>query len=236
VPLLSVTQEAIKNFFYDGGVARRLQPLPDYGCIYVRNAKVATGTMLLWLHRIHTGDDSFTPEKSIHAEHKLPRVEDVGWDTVLRMLNGEAFRFAFVRDPVRRIESAYLSKIVAHRRYRGRAVLQQILGLPEGPDQELTFDQFLAALEMQDPLRMDAHWRPQHFNLMQGLVDYDLVGRLETFAADAARIRDATGMPDVPIELQHVSNRPAMSPLDGRPDLLRRVRDIYARDFELFGY
>lgn len=135
---MRVTRDAIRNYFPGGGLTRRLQPLPRYRCIDVRNAKAGTGTTLLWLHRIHTGDHGFTPETSIHAEHKLPRVEDVGWDKVLRMLNGDAFRFAFVRDPVRRLESAYLSKVVAHRRYRGRVELQQILGLPEGPDKELT--------------------------------------------------------------------------------------------------
>jgi hypothetical protein len=31
---------------------------------------------------------------------------------------------------------------------------------------------------------------------MHGLVEYDLIGRLETFAADVASIREATGMPD----------------------------------------
>jgi hypothetical protein len=71
---------------------------------------------------------------------------------------------------------------------------------------------------------------------MHGLVEYDLLGRLETFAADVARVREATGMPDVPLELQHVSKRPAAGLLDGRPELLRKVTDIYARDFELYGY
>jgi hypothetical protein len=233
---VTVTRDAIRQYFPDGAFAHRVQPLPEYGCIYVRNAKVATGTMLLWLHRIHTGDHNFMPKRSIHVEMKLPRVEDVGWEKVLRMLDGDAFRFSFVRDPVRRLESAYLSKIVRHRRYPGRAALQKILGLPEGPDNEVTFDQFIAALEMQDPVQMDVHWRPQHLNLMDGLVEYDLLGRLETFAADVARIQAATGMPDVPIELQHASKRPAMGLLDGRPDLLRKVSDIYARDFEVYGY
>jgi hypothetical protein len=89
---------------------------------------------------------------------------------------------------------------------------------------------------MQDPLRMDAHWRPQHLNLGHGLIEYDLVGRLETFAADATRIRDATGMPDLPMPVWNASNKPATKLLDSRADLLRKVQDIYARDFELYGY
>ena len=233
---VDVTREAMESFFPNGAFTRRLQPLPDFGCIYVRNAKVATNTTLLWLHRVHTGDHDFTPKKNIHEEHELPRVEDVGWENVLRMLSGDAFRFSFVRDPVRRLESAYLSKVVRHRRYPGRAGLQRILGLPEGPDNELTFDQFIVALELQDPVRMDVHWRPQHLNLMHGVLEYDLVGQLETFAEDVARIQEATGMPAVPIQARNVSKRAATNLLDGRSDLLRKVHDLYARDFELYGY
>jgi len=233
---VTVTREAIKNYFPDGGLERRLQPLPKYGCIYVRNAKVATGSTLLWLHRLHTGDYGFTPTRHIYRENELPRVWDVGWEAALRMLNGEAFRFSFVRDPIQRVESAYMSKVLKHRRYPGRAALQEILGLPVGRHENLTFEQFIAAIELQDPLRMDAHWRPQHLNLGHGLIEYDLVGRLETFAADAARVRDATGMPDIPMPQWNASNKPATKLLAGRPDLRRKVQDIYARDFELYGY
>ena len=83
---------------------------------------------------------------------------------------------------------------------------------------------------------MNPHWRPQHLNLMHGLLEYDLVGRVETFDTDLAKVREQTGMPEVPVAVQNVAARRGDSLFDGRPDLLRRVRDIYARDFELYGY
>jgi len=43
-------------------------------------------------------------------------------------------------------------------------------------------------------------------------------------------------MPDIPMPQWNVSNKPATKLLAGRPDLLRKVQDIYARDFELYGY
>jgi Sulfotransferase family len=238
-----VTRDALGRYFRNGGWARTVQPLPEYDCIYVRNAKVGTGTTLLWLHRAYTGDHGFVPVESIHAEHKLPSPEEVGWRHVVRMLNGGAFRFAFVRDPVRRVESAYLNKVVRHRGPVGRqrfTALQRALGLPEDPAQGLSFDQCIAALEMlaaQEPLRMDPHWRHQHLNLMHPLIEYDLIGRLESFAEDLDQIRKRTGLPEVPIELwRNVSTRPTVGLVDGRPHLLRKIRDIYARDFELYGY
>ena len=83
---------------------------------------------------------------------------------------------------------------------------------------------------------MDPHWRPQHLNLMHGLVEYDLVGRLENFAGDLARVRELAGLPDVPIEVRNVVAKPSDRLVDGHPGLLRKVRTIYARDFELYGY
>jgi hypothetical protein len=236
VAAVKVTHDAVRNYLPKGELARRLHPLPDFGCIYVRNAKAATSTTLLWLHRVQTSDHGFVPDRNIHKEHKLPRVEDVGWDEVLKMLNGAAFRFAFVRDPIRRLESAYLSKIMRLRRNPGRAALQEILGLSVDPAEDLTFEQFIAAIEMQDPLLMNAHWRPQHLNLGHGLIEYDLVGRLETFATDMARIRETTGMADIPLPQRNASKRGATAVMDGRPDLVRKIREIYARDFELYGY
>jgi Sulfotransferase family len=234
-----VTRAALKRYWPKGRVDNRLQPLPEHGCIYVKNAKAGSSTTLLWLHRIHTGDHAFTPrDNSIHAEHRLPGPQDVGWDVVLRMLGGAAFRFSFVRDPIRRVESAYLDKIKwapPHRLWR-RTQLQQVLGLPEDPDRAPTFEEFVAAIELQDPLEMDVHWRPQHLNLMDGLVEYDLIGRVENFSTDLARVREATGMPDVPVEAQNVSVRRTGSLFDGQPDLLHRVREVYARDLELYGY
>lgn len=99
-----------------------------------------------------------------------------------------------------------------------------------------TFDQFADALEAQEPLELDPHWRPQHLNLMHGLVDLDYVGHLETFAADLERVRELTGMPQVPLEVRNARTTVPDSLFNGRPDLLRRVREVYARDFELYGY
>lgn len=241
-----LTREALQSYWPNSLVDHRLHPLPQHNCVYVRNAKVGTGTTLLWLHRVHTGDHDFTPVRSIHAEQQLPTPDDVGWDNVIEMLHGRAFRFAFVRDPVRRLQSAYRNKVTGYLRHGGRGgarrikTLHKALGHRGAPAKDLSFDQFVAAVEIlatEDAVKMDAHWRPQHLNLMHGLVTYDLVGRLESFGADLERIRAATGIPDVPIEVwRNASAKSDTSLFDGRRDLLQKVHGIYARDFELYGY
>ena len=152
------------------------------------------------------------------------------------MLSGKAYRFSFVRNPLRRFESSYWDKIVLSANWRPK--VQKTLGLPLDKSASLTFEQFLSAVEQQDPMgEMDPHWRPQNVNLMHPLVTYDRIGRLESFAADLEAIRDEAGLPDVPYEHRNPSkHRSVDSVYDNRPDLVRRVEKVYADDFELYGY
>jgi hypothetical protein len=210
-------------------------PLPEFGVVYVKNAKAACSTVTLWLDRIHTGDLDFNPT-NVHKEHRLPRPKDIGWRRLQRMLEGEALRFTVVRDPLTRAESAWHNKIRV-RRGPGRVQLQTVLGLPADPERALTFEEFVAALEAHpDPRTMDRHWRPQHLNLMHPILEYDHVCRVETLDQDLAVLRDTAGLPDVPLETRNVTTGDGSSVYDGRPDLVRRVRALYAEDIELYGY
>ena len=151
------------------------------------------------------------------------------------MLGGSAYRFTFVREPLGRFESAYHNKVARLGRWRMK--VQALLGLPQDRDAEVSFEQFLTAVEQQDPLDLDLHWRPQHLNLMYPLVSYDLVGHVETFDRDAAEIRRHVDLPDLAMESRNVSRtKPSASVYDGRPDLVRRVRQVFAEDFEIYGY
>lgn len=216
-------------------LAYHLHALPEHGLIYVKNPKAACSTVLLWLHRLHTGDHTFSPD-NVHVEHQVPRPPDIGWPRVMRMLSGGAFRFTFVRNPLERLESSYRDKIVNSTGWREK--VQATLGVPVDPLTPVGFDDFLTALEQQDPVtEMDPHWRPQHVNLMHPLVEFDHVGHVETFDRDLAVIRREAELPDVPLEVRNVSRRADQTSVyDGHPDRVRRVEALYARDVELYGY
>jgi Sulfotransferase family len=226
---------AIKHYYPRQRPGYYVKALPEHGLVYVKNPKAGSSTLMAWLDRLHTGDTTVELER-VHKQHRLPTVADVGRHRLLGMLSGGAFRFSFVRDPVRRFESVYWDKMVRSRRYRLKAA--EALGFPVDPGVVVTFEQFLGAVEQQDPVReMDPHWRPQHVNLIHPLVEYDLVGRLETFEADLERLREEAHLPQVPLVSRNVSARkPVGSVYDGRPDLLRRVEQLYAEDMELYGY
>jgi Sulfotransferase family len=229
-----VTPRTLRQFFPGRRRQGRFVILPEQNVVYVKNAKAGASTITLWLHRVHTGDRSGRPIQNIHAHHAMPEAEDLGWGPVARMLDGGAFRFSFVRDPIRRCESSYLDKIVATKDEMFRRNVRRLLGLPS--DAEVGLDEFVDALEVQEPLKMNPHWRPQYLNLMHPLIELDFTGRLENFDADLARLRELADLPDAPVTVRNVQKRPSGGVLDGRPDLVRRVREVYARDFELYGY
>lgn len=232
---VQVTRKTLREGFPHGGWWRRVVPMPELGCVFVKNAKAGVTTTMLWLHRVYTGDYDWIPVSGGLAGNRLPRPDDVGRDDVAAMLGGAAYRFTFVRHPADRIESAYRDKMLRVPRDKWRADIRRTLGLPDEVGLVPTFDQFIAAIEAQESASMDQHWRPQHLNLMHPLVTYDHIGRVETYAADCGRIRDALDLPALPVEHKNATGRGG-SLFDGRPSLRRRVEALYVADFELYGY
>jgi Sulfotransferase family len=234
-PTTGLSWQQMRAYFPHKRLSRYLHPLPDHDLVYVKNPKAGCSTILLWLDRMHTGelDHVFT---NMHTQHRLPTVADVGRRKVVRMLSGGAYRFSFVRNPLRRFESAYWDKIVFSENWRSE--VQATLGLPLDRSAGLTFEQFLSAAEQQDPIaEMNPHWRPQNVNLMHPLLTFDRLGRLENFQADLEVIREEAGLPQVPYDHRNPSkHRGQESVFDNRPDLVRRVEKLFADDFELYGY
>ena len=214
---------------------RGIVALPEHRLLYVKNQKAGSSTLMVWLNRLHTGDFD-DPLRHMHRDNGLPKVADLGADTVLAMLAGDAYRFSFVREPLRRLESVYRAKLFRDLRFRRRVIAKR-LGLSPDPDVFVSFEEFLEAVERQAPAEMDRHWRPQHLNLLHPVITLDRVGRLESFDADLERIVEESGVPRIPVEPRNVApSKPEQSVYDGRPDLRARVESLYATDMELYGY
>ena len=110
-----------------------------------------------------------------------------------------------------------------------------MLGRTEAPDTDVTFDDFLSAVERQDPLRMDLHWRPQHLNLMHPVFTYDLLGRLEHFDRDIHEVCRRLDLPSPRWFAHQLPQRPSQR--------LRRpgptgsgCAALDADDIEVYGY
>jgi hypothetical protein len=101
----------------------------------------------------------------------------------------DCFRIVVLRDPLRRVVSAYLDKFVLFRppdnqhlglRVR-RAVqdAQALLGIPDDPARSISFEEFVRYLAVTPDVRMDEHWMPQAVLVGDNLARFGHVGRVE---------------------------------------------------------
>lgn len=141
--------------------------------------------------------------------------------SVLRSRAPELFWWGFVRHPADRLWSTYCGS-------------QQYPGWPSALVRK-TFAEWIRSLPAN--YRKMAHTHPMTRYLCwdSGEVAVDFVGRFENYAEDWKEVCRRIGQADVGIG--HV-NKSARGPWQEEytPEMLRIVTDIYAADFETFGY
>ncbi len=152
------------------------------------------------------------------------------------------FRFAVVRNPYRRIFSAWQSKLLLRDpAFAARYHQFDFFNCPINDRQELAqaFEAFLEHLaEWETPLCWDAHWTPQTVLLRPDLIQYAALLRIE----EPEGLRDALAR-----QIDETIDEPApwLIPdedlLPFRPDLITTrsaelIRTLYADDFLRLGY
>ena len=147
--------------------------------------------------------------------------------------------FCFVRNPYTRVLSAYLDKFGAN--LERRILFMKELGIEDpGPSPEISFAEFLELAAKQEAGAMNAHWRPQSYHLIDDDIRYDMIGRFETFSRD---FTDILARIDVEISKFFVAADEHKTGVEASfakhysdPLCGRLVRQMYAEDFERFGY
>jgi len=236
--------------------------------LYVETPKVACTTIKAFLQTAEGRVVSNQDFDDVHERNKSPLLQPDKEPALLFDLlrSGEAFRFTFVRNPYTRVLSAYLDKIrrkpveeaIAYKNRRLEQLGQPITGHVAAPDVtaleshrrarlqslslptdvDVSFKEFVESLARTDPATMDAHFRPQTLLTAHGHIEYDFIGRFETFDADltevAARVNIKRGLKFNPT--------PHRTDSDNRinefyTDSIRKtVASIYRNDFGIFGY
>jgi len=175
------------------------------------------------------------------AKGLLLQPSQLGWQNFFELLdNPEIRKVTFVREPISRLCSAYMNKLsepgVEH-----RVILEEKLRSIGRPSQISSFDDFIGALAIDELLKFDEHWRPQHLQICFDFVKFDFIGHFETLENDIVRLQKLLferELTDV-IELARALGKQAGSNASRTrreltPDQTSKIRDIYSRDFEIF--
>ena len=174
--------------------------------LWVRNAKVATRSIT----------DAFAQRPDLAVAYVGPmRPYPTGH-------RRDYYSFAFVREPFERLVSCWRDKVVG----RGAWALDELRGLG--------FDAFVQALETLDLETTDRHVRPQSTLVPTERIDF--LGRFEDLVADWTLLCRELDLGE--LSLGHVNRSSGQSDDDLviSAGTAERIRRLYRKDFQLFGY
>lgn len=210
--------------------------VPDFNLVYLKNPKAACSSISqsLWVASDRRrGRSTFSGNP--HRKHISPFEYRVPVLARMADLLEDATFFSVVRHPFPRLASAYFNKLAGENvssidffteRFVERFALD--------PDVFLSLEDALRLMASEYPDHLDPHLRPQADNILSGCLPADRIIHLETPGGIAAFL-DAF---DVAFE----EAAPHKTGADARfgelmDDVTRPLAlNIFARDFELFGY
>jgi hypothetical protein len=225
--------------------------LPQHKLIYLCVPKSASTTIRSVLSSLEVGTPPGPALDLLYNRRctgiRSPRL--AGFSVFHRLAkSAEALRFTFVRNPYARLLSAWSDRfqgkpltegtpsIDAYRTHR--AAISR--SLPDGSDQTLSFPEFVEFATATINQRIDIHWQLQDdFATVPGL-PLNLIGKVESFQTDFARVLDHIGVTN---EARARYLQQAVNPSSHEPwqqyytdALATRVYRAYERDFDKFGY
>ncbi|UJJ59572.1 rhamnan synthesis F family protein [Rhodanobacter denitrificans] len=222
--------------------------------LYVATPKVACTSLKWWFAALEgyaqvlrgsNGSLETDPDLVIHDTfHKVaPNVTGLLPDALAEALASEDyFRFAVVRNPYKRIFSAWQSKILLREplqigAYLGHDFVHHPIKNPG--DISIAFERFLEYLAGNEPsVFWDLHWTPQVEILRPELINYSILAKIEDTAPLSQALLAWLGPG---IQGPFGAKRSNESLIPYLPELIsvrscQLIRSIYARDFEVFGY
>jgi dermatan 4-sulfotransferase 1 len=175
------------------------------------------------------------------------------------LFNDEVFRFAFVRNPLARLISAFDNKLSRNfntlweesrkdhldNLYTNLAIKikSDVTGTTESTldirTNPLSFKEFIYFVYHQDTYDMDRHWYPQNRAMFHDLINYQLIGKVENFANDFKTVLENINAPDNIYdftEKQNASQKKISLSDFYDTELEKIVVKKYEEDFDLFKY
>ena len=131
-------------------------------------------------------EDYLASGQSVHDYAKKIVAEDLPTGA---LTSDQYFRFAVLRDPLRRLLSAYLNRLVRGRKSpepfdvvqiaRTTREAQASLGVPHDPARSISFEEFVRYLSTAADVQCDVHWMPQVNLVGTDLSVFSHVGKVE---------------------------------------------------------
>tara|TARA_R110000796_G_scaffold200418_2_gene316443 strand:- start:10543 stop:11244 length:702 start_codon:yes stop_codon:yes gene_type:complete len=149
------------------------------------------------------------------------------------------FKFTFVRNPYSRLLSCYLDRIVPKKSTPYNEIVR-FLGKDIGYD--VGFDEFIEVICSQSNYEQNNHWRLQYSDAMCNVIDYDLLGKQETFDSDMrkvwSKIYPSSPIPDFSSKNMSPSKTGSNEKISQywTPSLKNLVAERYDLDFVMLEY
>jgi hypothetical protein len=214
--------------------------------LYVVNPKVASTTIRNRLRELNGYPPLADPRdiwKDRGSGFVMPR--EMSPQEVCAVCTGPGvFRFSFVRNPFDRIVSAYdqYQRMLDDGIFQKKALYRRRSDPRRDPklSSRVSFPDFVRSVCDEGSVTQDYHWRRQTDILKTGLIDYDFIGKSESFVTDMRLVLERLGAPEAVLaRVGQVSNASARR--RGAAEIFDRqtadlVREKFLPDFETFGY
>jgi hypothetical protein len=225
-----------------------------YKLLYISTPKVACTSLKWWFADLEgyaeilskvTDSRESGPDMVVHDSfrHVAPGVAGLGPDQLAKpLVSDEYFRFAVVRNPYKRIFSAWQSKLLLREPIQSKAYAKCDffhLPLKTKGDIALAFEGFLEHLSLNEaPNYIDYHWTPQVNLLRPDLITYNNISQIEDTQALSQILGKYLG-PNIPDPF--TSHRVNESLIPYLPFFITKrsaelIRALYVEDFQTFGY
>jgi hypothetical protein len=225
-----------------------------YKLLYIATPKVACTSLKWWFAELEgyseaiarrTDSGESDPDLIIHDSfHKVaPAVAGLPPEALAEPLASDRyFRFAVVRNPYRRIFSAWQSKILLREGLQAEPYLEfEFFQMPVQNRTDLApaFEGFLEHLAAHEaPEFHDLHWTPQADLLQPGLIPYTSLSKIEDTKELTLELARHLG-PDVPDPFAGQRKNESLIPYS--PEFITAraaelLQELYAKDFQTFGY
>lgn len=202
--------------------------VPRTGAVCITVSKCANTTLKFMLH-----SEGMNDTRAVHPhDHLLTRLVETG-RTLNDLLGGSERIFTFSRHPVSRFWSAYFTKVFDARRDKIASDISEHFGIPKRPySPEIVLEYIKAS----SPIGMDQHICPQWACTGIEKLPINFVGRVETMQDDVKKLL-AMSYLDVghAQRFKHL-NQSAKREIPDKQRIDRIIREVYAKDMELFGY